>query len=130
MALSARASGRDKSTLTPVLRDLGKGHFIARRPTANDGRSYSLFLTPAGQAKLAKLAGHAADHDRVLDDIVGENKAETHRASAPHLDGPRLIATTTRCRARRPRSRFRSVQSVHGRSVSSSCPCLQYNKLA
>ena len=75
MALS-RASGRDKSTLTPVLRDLDKRHFIARQPTANDRRSYSLFLTPAGQAKLARLAGHAADHDKVLDDIVGENKAD------------------------------------------------------
>ena len=75
MALS-RASGRDKSTLTPVLRDLGKGHLIARQPTANDRRSYSLFLTPAGQAKLAKLAGHAADHDKVLDEIVGDNKAD------------------------------------------------------
>jgi DNA-binding MarR family transcriptional regulator len=75
-ALLSRASGRDKSTLTPVLRDLAHGNFIERRPVPNDKRSYSLALTPAGKDKLRELAKHAATHDRKLDNIVGPKKAE------------------------------------------------------
>ena len=73
MALS-RASGRDKSTLTPVLRDLLKLGYLARKASASDGRSYSLFLTPAGEERLSRLAAHAIEHDDVLDAIVGEDK--------------------------------------------------------
>jgi DNA-binding MarR family transcriptional regulator len=75
-ALLSRASGRDKSTLTPVLRDLTHGNLIERRPVPNDKRSYALALTPAGRDKLRELAKHAATHDRKLDKIVGPKKAE------------------------------------------------------
>jgi DNA-binding MarR family transcriptional regulator len=74
--LLSRASGRDKSTLTPVLRDLTHGNLIERRAVPNDKRSYSLALTPAGKEKLRELAKHAATHDRKLDKIVGPKKAE------------------------------------------------------
>jgi DNA-binding MarR family transcriptional regulator len=73
MALS-RGTGRDKSTLTPVLGDLLRLRLIDRRPSEYDRRSYSLFLTGAGQQMLSKLAGHAAEHDRTLDAIVGADK--------------------------------------------------------
>jgi DNA-binding MarR family transcriptional regulator len=73
MALS-RSIGRDKSTLTPLLRDLFRARLIDRRPSASDRRSYSLLLTDAGKLMLAKLAGHAAEHDRTLDAIVGADK--------------------------------------------------------
>ncbi len=75
MALS-KASGRDKSTLTPVLRDLLRLKLIARETAQNDKRSYTLSLTELGQTKLTTLAEHAAAHDRVLDEIVGEGKDE------------------------------------------------------
>ena len=75
MALS-RASGRDKSTLTPVLRDLEHRYFVERCPVPNDKRSYALALTPQGEEMLSKLAAHAEAHDRKIDEIVGcESKA-------------------------------------------------------
>ena len=70
----SRASGRDKSTLTPVLRDLTREKLIRREPVPGDRRSYALHLTTAGSERLAHLAASAAAHDRELDDIVGEGK--------------------------------------------------------
>lgn len=75
MSLS-KASGRDKSTLTPVLRDLLRLKLIERQTVESDKRSYTLSLTPLGATKLATLAEHAAAHDRELDEIVGEGKEE------------------------------------------------------
>ena len=71
-----RASGRDKSTLTPALNDLQRRGLIDRERSSSDRRSYILSLTPAGKALLRKLARHAADHDRRLDEIVGLDKKE------------------------------------------------------
>ncbi|MEX0404712.1 MarR family transcriptional regulator [Aquibium sp. LZ166] len=73
MALS-RAAGRDKSTLTPVLRDLTRHDYVASTPHPGDRRSYGLSLTDLGRERLSELADHAAAHDRVLDNIVGEEK--------------------------------------------------------
>lgn len=78
MALS-KASGRDKSTLTPVLRDLLRLKLIVRETVESDKRSYTLSLTRLGQTKLAMLAEHAAAHDRTLDEIVGDKKEELIR---------------------------------------------------
>ena len=76
IALS-RASGRDKSTLTPALRDLEGRGYLERCPVPHDRRSYALALTARGEDMLAKLADHAAAHDRKIDEIVGcPNKAE------------------------------------------------------
>jgi DNA-binding MarR family transcriptional regulator len=73
LALS-RASGRDKSTITPVLRDLLKGEMISREEIPADRRSYALRLTPKGEQALAHLAVRAAAHDRALDAIAGDEK--------------------------------------------------------
>jgi DNA-binding MarR family transcriptional regulator len=78
MALS-RASGRDKSTITPVLRDLLQERLIDRIANPRDKRSYGLSLTAAGEEKLRHLAACAAEHDRELDEIVGEQKSELIR---------------------------------------------------
>jgi DNA-binding MarR family transcriptional regulator len=72
----SRASGRDKSTLTAVLRDLLRARLIARQPIPQDRRSHALFLTRLGAEKLARLAQHAARHDRLLDEIVGAGKPD------------------------------------------------------
>ncbi len=70
----SRASGRDKSTITPVLRDLTREKMIAREEIPADRRSYGLRLTPTGEQALAHLAACAAAHDRALDAIAGERK--------------------------------------------------------
>jgi DNA-binding MarR family transcriptional regulator len=75
IALS-RASGRDKSTVTAVLRDLRRARFIARQSIPRDRRSHALFLTALGEEQLARLAQPAARHDRLLDEIVGARKPE------------------------------------------------------
>ena len=67
----SRAAGRDKSTLTPALRDLKRRGLIARDRLARDKRSYHLTLTPEGEATLQRLTECAARHDRNLDRIVG-----------------------------------------------------------
>jgi len=66
----SRAAGRDKSTLTPALRDLRKRELILCQRLARDRRSYHLSLTPAGQAML-RLTQCAARHEHNLDRIVG-----------------------------------------------------------
>jgi DNA-binding MarR family transcriptional regulator len=78
MAVS-RASGRDKSTITPVLQDLVRDKLVIRHPIPVDRRSYALHLTKAGEEKLAYLAACAARHDRELDAIIGDRKAELIR---------------------------------------------------
>ena len=67
----SRAAGRDKSTLTPALRDLKRRGLIARERLQSDRRSYHLTLTPDGQATLHRLTECAARHERKLDRIVG-----------------------------------------------------------
>lgn len=73
MTLS-RVSGRDKSTLTPVLRELAKNKMIERRAFKGDKRSYTLSLTDAGRNELAVLTSHAIEHDRELEDMAGDHK--------------------------------------------------------
>jgi DNA-binding MarR family transcriptional regulator len=75
MALS-RGSGRDKSTITPVLRELEREGLVSREPVPADRRSYALRLTAEGETRLAHLRERAAEHDRRLDAIVGERKQE------------------------------------------------------
>ena len=75
MAVS-RASGRDKSTITPVLRDLDRAKLMIRKPIAADRRSHSLYLTAEGEEKFRHLAACAAEHDRAIDQIVGARKHE------------------------------------------------------
>ena len=75
LALS-RASGRDKSTITPMLRDLERLQALVRRPNVTDKRSHVLHLTPAGEEMYTHLAACAAAHDRQLDAIMGDRKDE------------------------------------------------------
>jgi DNA-binding MarR family transcriptional regulator len=74
-AMLSRASGRDKSTITPVLRHLLRMKLVSREEVPMDRRSYALSLTPAGAKALAHLRAAAIAHDRQLDAIVGEQKA-------------------------------------------------------
>lgn len=74
-AVLSRACGRDKSTITPVLRDLERDGLIARLDVPSDRRRHALRLTTAGEAALAHLAAHASAHDADLDRLAGEHKA-------------------------------------------------------
>jgi DNA-binding MarR family transcriptional regulator len=74
VALS-RGSGRDKSTITPILRDLVGGQLISRSSVPGDRRSYRLQLTEAGAAALAHLTAAAERHDRELSAIIEPERA-------------------------------------------------------
>jgi len=72
----SRASGRDKSTLTPALDDLERLGLMARRRKPPDRRVQAVYLTSAGKSQLRELFHHAAAHDRQLDRILGAGKAQ------------------------------------------------------
>ncbi len=65
------ASGRDKSTLTPVVEDLVRRGLIQRKRTRSDRRTYRLKLTPMGKKTLTNLTRCARRHERNLDRIIG-----------------------------------------------------------
>lgn len=71
----ARAIARDKSTVTPLIQELQRHGLIERHPSKTDRRSMTLRLTEAGEASLNQLLVHAMEHDRRLDEIVGDQKA-------------------------------------------------------
>jgi DNA-binding MarR family transcriptional regulator len=72
--LLSRAAGRDKSTLTPALRDLTRRGLILRARLQSDRRSYHLQLTAAGSAMLRRLTACAERHERQLDRIIGRRE--------------------------------------------------------
>jgi DNA-binding MarR family transcriptional regulator len=77
----AAAIRRKTSSLTPVLDDLCRLGYVIRQRVANDRRSYSLTLTPAGRAVMAKLMASAIAHERELDRLVGRaGRADLIRA--------------------------------------------------
>ena len=71
-----RAIGRDKSTLSPLVRELQRDGLIERENSVADRRSVTLRLTPKGEAALDVLLRHVEAHDRRLDAIVGDAKPE------------------------------------------------------
>ena len=72
----SRAIARDKSSVTPLIQELAHDGLVARRTSKEDRRSIKLKLTKAGESALSVLLGHATDHDRKLDTIVGGRKLE------------------------------------------------------
>lgn len=69
-----RAIGRDKSTLSPLIREFERDELILRETSPVDRRSVTLRLTPKGEKELEALLRHVEAHDRRLDAIVGEEK--------------------------------------------------------
>lgn len=69
-----RAIGRDKSTLSPLIRTLERDGLILRETSAVDRRSVTLRLSAKGEAALDSLLRHVEAHDRRLDAIVGKAK--------------------------------------------------------
>jgi len=71
-----RAIARDKSSVTPLVRELDKDGLVKRRPSTTDRRSVALSLTREGEKMLRQLLAHAVEHDRQLDAVVGREKRE------------------------------------------------------
>jgi DNA-binding MarR family transcriptional regulator len=71
-----RAIGRDKSTLSPLVRRLQRDGLVVRENSAVDRRSVTLRLSPRGERALEALVEHVEAHDRRLDAIVGDAKPE------------------------------------------------------
>ncbi len=67
----SQASGRDKSSITPVIEDLVRRGLVARKRVRSDRRVWRLSLTRAGKRTLATLMRCARVQDRNLDRIVG-----------------------------------------------------------
>jgi DNA-binding MarR family transcriptional regulator len=65
---------RDKSSVTPVIKELQRLGLIERRASDEDRRRVHLFLTGAGKQRLSRLTRTAEAHDRNLDRIVGDAK--------------------------------------------------------
>ena len=65
------ASGRDKSSLTPVVEDLVRRGLVERKRVDSDRRAYRLNLTAAGRKTLALMTRAARKHERNLDRIIG-----------------------------------------------------------
>ncbi|HXX26554.1 MAG TPA: MarR family winged helix-turn-helix transcriptional regulator [Pseudolabrys sp.] len=68
------ASGRDKSSVTPVVEDLVRRGLIERKRERRDRRAYRLNLTPNGRKTLVELTRCARRHERSLDAIIGRSE--------------------------------------------------------
>ncbi|WDF74410.1 MarR family winged helix-turn-helix transcriptional regulator [Novosphingobium sp. KACC 22771] len=69
------ATGRDKSTLTASLRELGKAGLVVRERDETDRRNFRLTLSEAGETQLCDLDVKARAHNDRIDEIVGpENR--------------------------------------------------------
>ena len=70
-----RAIARDKSTVSPLIKDLQKNGFINRKASTQDRRSVTLSLTRKGERTLDRLHARATEHEGELDRLVGASKA-------------------------------------------------------
>ena len=67
----SQASGRDKSSVTPVVEGLVRRGLVERARMHDDRRAYRLELTAAGKKTLVELTRCARRHERNLDAIIG-----------------------------------------------------------
>lgn len=72
----AQLCGRDKSTVTPAIKDLVARGLVRRQRSPGDQRSYRIRLTPTGKGLLEQLRVHANAHDEQLNRIVGEENVQ------------------------------------------------------
>ncbi|MDE1918819.1 MAG: MarR family transcriptional regulator [Sphingomonadales bacterium] len=81
------ASGRDKSTLTASLRELGKAGLVERERDEVDRRNFRLKLSAGGAAQLADLEVKAAAHNARIDAIVGPDHRDLFLSILKELSG-------------------------------------------
>jgi DNA-binding MarR family transcriptional regulator len=89
----ADALGRDRSSVTGILRTLLDRGLIERARTMRDRRAALLQVTAAGDAMLGRLQQRAVACDATLDRILGEDKPafleQLRRITAALADGER-----------------------------------------
>ncbi|WP_083269934.1 MarR family winged helix-turn-helix transcriptional regulator [Bosea vaviloviae] len=66
--------GRDRSTLTSTLKALAARELIQRERKSDDQRSYEVRLTAVGFDIQRRLHAIAIEHERRLDEILGQDK--------------------------------------------------------
>ena len=77
----SHASGRDKSSVTPVVEDLVRRGLVERKRVNSDRRAYRLNLTAAGRKTLVDLTRCARRHERNLDAIIGRGERKRFLAT-------------------------------------------------
>jgi DNA-binding MarR family transcriptional regulator len=77
----SHASGRDKSSVTPVVEDLVRRGLVERKRVNSDRRAYRLNLTAAGRKTLVDLTRCARRHERNLDAIIGRRERKRFLAT-------------------------------------------------
>ena len=70
----AEALGRDRSSVTGILRTLLDQGLVDRARTIRDRRAALLSLTPAGEAILPQLLQRTAASEAALDRVLGQGK--------------------------------------------------------
>ena len=71
-----RAIARDKSTVSPLIKDLQKNGFISRKPSALRPAQRDACRSPRrGERTLDRLHARAKEHETELDRIVGASKS-------------------------------------------------------
>lgn len=70
----SRYCGRDRSTLTSTMKALAARGLIYRQRKSEDQRSYEVRLTAKGREIQARLHAIAIEHERHLDEILGDDK--------------------------------------------------------
>jgi len=89
----ADALGRDRSSITGILRTLSEQGLIERGRTIRDRRAALLTITPAGDAALGQALARTAASEAVLDRVLGQDKPafldQLHRIMAALTKGDR-----------------------------------------
>ena len=87
-----RAIARDKSTVSPLIKDLQNSGYIARKASLLDRRSVTLTLTKKGERVLGKLVTRANVHEEELDRIAGGSKGTSDHPARQDYGGRRLAS--------------------------------------
>ncbi len=69
-----KALNIERARLAKMLNELERRRWVRRRSAVNDGRSHSLFLTPAGREKLEQMKALADRHERRLAVRLGKDR--------------------------------------------------------
>ena len=70
----ANALGNDRSAMVPAIDRLEKLNIVERRISANDKRSYSLYLTSQGEAKYRRMVKKIRIHESHFDALMTDKE--------------------------------------------------------
>ena len=67
-------TGRDKSTLTPILADLERRKLVTRFRSKTDRRSYGLTLSEEGESVVAVMKEVVRENERMVAELLGSKE--------------------------------------------------------